>query len=243
MPDFNRFITGQQIVERALKVIGLTVPTSISGATDATSVQIWALLTELGQELLDEFQWEFRTKTYTFATASPTLVYDLPTDFQRFIDATGWNGTARIPLIGPMTAQEWALLQARQLGGTTLRLQFIIRNNQIEFYFVPDDANTININYIGRGWVQDAAVPTTFKDTLVNDADVVLYDPRLIVSMLRFRWRRLKGFDTTDLEQEYNNALINAKNNDTPGRDLQLSRANRYPYIGNFNLPDTGIGQ
>lgn len=239
----NRTQTGFQIVQRALKAIGLPVPTSIAAATDTLSVQIWSLLTELGQELLGVHQWQFKEKIHVITTDGVSLTYALPVDFVRYVDATGWNNTSRLPLQGPLTAQEWALLVARNLGGTTIALQFKIFNGLVQFYYVPTTPCTINLTYVSRGWVQDSTVPTTFKDTMENDADICLYDPRLIVSMLRWRWRRAKGFNTTDLEQEYNVALADAMNADSPGRDLKLVNTGNYPYIDLRNIPDTGIGQ
>lgn len=242
MPANNRTQTGFQIVQRTLRAIGLPVPVSISGATDTLSVQIWSLLTELGQELLNEHQWTFKEKVFTINTVSGTLLYDLPADFVRFVDSTGWNNTSRLPLQGPLTAQEFALLTARNLGGTTIALQYRLFNGQVQFYYVPVTANVVQMTYVSRGWVQDATTSTTFKDTMEADADICLYDPRLMVAMLRWRWRRAKGFNTTDLELEYRTAFNAATNADSPGRDLNLSGTLNYPYIDLRNVPDTGIG-
>lgn len=244
MANFNRFISGYDICKRALRVIGVPVPVSISGATDATSIQVWALLTELGQELLGAFEWSMKTRTFTITTDPLVKVYDLPEDLSGFISATAWNNTSRLPMQGPMTAQQWALLVARNLGGTTITLQYRINNNQLELYYSPSEPATVSIQYISRGWVQDGGDPAILKDEMVADGDICLFDPRLMVAMLRWRWRRAKGFDTTDLEEEYNIALENAKNADVPGQDLDLS----YPgsssnYLGYKNIPDTGYGQ
>lgn len=246
MADYNVRVSGYEIVKRVLRVIGLPVPQSVAGATDAVSIQIWQLLTELGQELLDEYQWQFRTKTWTVVTDPLLKTYDLPADLRRFINLTGWNNTARIPLMGPMTEQQWALLVARQLGGNTMWLQYRLNQGKLELYYSPSQPNTLTMTYDSRGWVQDAADPTKFKDQMEADGDICTYDPRMIVAMLRFRWRRAKGFDTTDLEQEYISALNNAKNADEPGQDLMLSRGRNgpggFPYLGYVNMPDTGYG-
>jgi hypothetical protein len=227
-----------------LSAIGLPVPTSVAGSTDQVSIQLWSLLTELGQELLSEHQWQFKTKTYIINTDPLTKLYDLPIDFVRFIDDTAWNRTARLPLVGPMTEQQWSLLVARQLGGTTFQLQYRINNNQLELYYSPPDPNTLALSYVSRGWVQDGSDPSIFKDTMEADGDICLYDPRLIVSFLRFRFRRAKGFNTTDLEMEYNTALENAKNADSPGQTLNLSYSGQNDgYLGYKNMPDTGYGQ
>lgn len=242
MADINRQITGYEVVKRVLQAIGLPVPATVAGSTDALAVQMWSLLTELGQELLDEYSWQFKTKTYTIVTDPLIKTYDLPEDFESFIDATAWNATARIPLAGPMTEQQWAMLIARQLGGTTFQLQYRINQSKLELYYSPSEPNTITVTYKSRGWVQSGTDPLIFKDYMELDTDICQYSPRLIVSMLRFRWRRAKGFDTTDLEQEYIKALDFAKNADVPGQDLKLSYGGDYPYLGYYNIPDTNYG-
>lgn len=240
MPANNRTQTGFQIVQRVLRAIGLPVPTSAAGATDTLSVQIWSLLTELGQELLNEHEWSFKTKTFTITTDG-SLLYDLPDDFVRLIADTGWNNTSQIPVGGPISPQAWSYITARNLG-TTVQLLWRQVNDQIEFFSVPSTPQTVQFQYISRGWVQDKDNAATFKDTMENDADICLYEPRLMVAMLRFRWRRAKGFNTTDLEMEYKRALENARNNDSPGQTLFLSGAPNFPYLGDQNIPDTGYG-
>lgn len=242
MADFNRQITGYQIVKRALTVTGVPVPTSVAGSTDAIAIQAWALLTELGQEALSDFDWQVKTKTWTITTIPGTKLYDFPEDLDKVIDQTAWNNTSRLPIIGPMTAQEWAYLVARQMGGTTLQLQWRFAGDQLELYYSPSTPCTINFTYISRGWVKDATTGN-FKDTMEADADICLLDPRMMIAMLRFRWRRAKGFDTTDLEREYEIAKSAAQNADVPGRDLSLSNMGwGDQYLGFKNIPDTGYG-
>ncbi len=243
MAAYNPRISGYTCVQRVLRTIGLPVPVSAAGATDAVSVQIWSLLTELGQELMELFDWQMRTKTLVITTAPGVLTYALPDDLVRLVDSTGWNMTAQIPMIGPMTSQQWALLKARELGGTDLRLQYRVNDGKIELYYSPSEPATLNFQYISRGWVQDASDPMIFKDTVEADGDIVLFEPRLIVAMLRFRWRQAKGFETSALEREFKQALEVAKNNDTPADDLRMSYGSQFPYLGYFNMPDTGYGQ
>jgi len=239
----NRFVTGKTIVDRALRSIGLPVPTSASGATDTLSVQIWALLTELGQELLDAHQWSLRGPLiHEFVTTPPELIYQLPTDFNRYIDVTGWDVANRLPLQGPLTAQEFAYIKARNLASTAYAIQWTIGSGQIQFTYVPATPSTIRILYQGRHWVRDGSNSNLYKDTIENDDDVCLYDPRLMVAMLRFRWRQAKGFNTTDLEQQYLKALENAKNADSPGRDLYIAATRRHPYIGDSWISVAGGG-
>lgn len=242
MADFNRYITANETIRRVCANLALPTALSASGSTDALIRQLWALLTEVGQEIIDEHEWQIINKTYEFVIQDPTLVYPLPPDLQQFIDASGWNITSRIPLIGPLTTQQWQLLQARQLGGTTLRLQYIIEEGQFKVYWAPSDPNTVSIAYQSRGWVQDGTTSTIYRDFVQADNDIVLFDPRMVVSKLILEWKKKKGFATDNDQEAYDKALSNAKYNDKPKLDLNTSGSSSYPYLGYLNMPDTNFG-
>lgn len=242
MADINRYVTAYEVVKRVLANQGLPVPVSATSSQNALDRQLWSLLTEVGQDLMEEYEWQIKSKTFTINTTPGIAEYDLPTDFKSFVDSTGWNMDARLPLIGPMSEQDWRLLQARQLGGTTLRMQYIIQEDKVVFYAVPDQTQEVTISYASRGWVRDTTNPSVFRDFVQNDGDLVLYDPRLVVSALKRRFRIEKGFDATAADQEYTKALEAAKYNDRPKNDLSMSHRSMYPYLGYINMPDTGYG-
>lgn len=241
MSDFNRIETAGNIIRRVLGSLGLPQPQDVTAATDATSRQILALMNECGQDLVGEFDWQVLEKTHEFTTDTATE-YDLPTDWERYMDDAGWNNTGRLPLLGPLSSQQWRMLQARQLGGTTLRLQYVIENNKIVLYFAPTPAQTLAISYISRGWIEDAADPTVRRDYVAADADKVLFRPRVMVAMLKYKWREAKGFDPRAAYMEYKNALDQAKYSDKPKSSLRLTGRQGFPYLGYVNMPDTGYG-
>lgn len=238
----SRYNTALKIVQDVMKKIGLPTPGTVVGNTDATVVQMLQLLQDLGQELAKRADWQMFSRTHTMSVITPTLEYAVPSDLDFYIPNTGWNNTARIPLIGPLTDQQWALLQARQLGGTTLYLQFTQQQDKIVFYFAPTTAQSVTINYRGRGWVQAALSATTFQDEILLDADSVLFDPLLVRMGLNLAWRQAKGFDVTKLQADFEIYLDEVQVKDKASPDLHISRQRSYPYIGIYNLPDTGFG-
>jgi hypothetical protein len=222
--------------------MGLPVPATVAGSSDTLSTQFWALLNECGLELLDKHDWQFFNKTHTIVTTPPTLTYALPTDFERYLGMTGWNHTSQIPLGGPVSPQDWASIQAQVIGNLMVQLQYRISQDQVEFYSLPDVAQTVKLGYIGRGWVSDATTPTTYKDNLEADADLIMYDPHLIVQMLKYRWREAKGFDSSMAKKDYMDALNAAMGKDTPPKDLRLDGRARNPFLGIGNVPESGYG-
>lgn len=241
MADFNRFITIGEVIRRVMGSLGLPKVTDVASSNDATARQMWNLAIECGQDLLDAHDWQILSKTFEITTTT-ALEYPLPSDFQRFVDETGWNNTSRIPLMGPIGDQQWRMLQARQLGGSTLALQYVIENDKVVLYYAPSPSQTLTMDYVSRGWIRDPSNPNQFKDIPVTDADIVLYDPRLMISFLKHKWREAKGFDTNASGAEYMGILDNMKYNDKPARDLSLSGRSSYPLIGIGNVSDTGYG-
>lgn len=239
--NYNRFITANECVRRVLGPMGLPVPTNVFDSNDNTSKQMIALLTECGQELLSEYDWQALTKTHTIVTTTD-VDYPIPSDLERYIDETGWNNTGRVPLIGPTSPQQWRMLQARRLGGTTLRLQYIIRGNNLTLYYAPTPSQTLQLDYITRGWVQDATDSTVYRDYPANANDVLMYHPLLITSILKYKWRDAKGFDSTSALAEYEKHLNAARYADRPHTSLPVSGRRSYPYLGQNNMTDTGYG-
>lgn len=231
---------GQTVID-VMKGMGLTPPASVASSQDSTAVQLWALASEEGQQLISQHDWQFLEAEMTINTSPGVPNYALPSDWDGFVPDSAWNRTTRLPAVGHLKEYEWQMLKARNLAGTTFTMLFRIENNEVLFYEAPSTVQQIVLPYVSRGWVLPAAGPPT-RDTLMQDDDVVLYDSQLFKEALRLRWRVEKGFDVTRQQAVFDAALAAAKAKDSPGRTLSLSARGGYPYIGALNIPDTGYG-
>jgi hypothetical protein len=111
------------------------------------------------------------------------------------------------------------------------------------FYFAPSDPQTVRIEYKSRGWARDGSDPLVFRDFVEADADMVMFDPQMVVKKLILEWRKKKGFATPDDEKDYDRALNAAKYKDRPRLDLRTSGCPAgYPLLGIANLPDQAYG-
>jgi len=220
-------------------------PVAIAGSRDVILYQSWALLQHAGDMLLKEGmnQWQQHVRVWSLSVQDPITEYDLPVDLEYFLNDSGWNNTSAIP-IGPVSPQSWRALKARNLGGSTITLQYIIANDKIKFYYAPSDPQAVEIDYQSRSWVQDVTTaPPTYRDHIQADDDVVLYDPSLIINALKFWYRDAKGFDTTSVKDAYDEALANALGANRPVASYSIGRSGGMPYLGVNNLPDTGYGR
>lgn len=240
--EFNRRVTGGAAVRDVMRSIGLTPPPTIYDSQDKTALQMWQLATEMGQQLIDTFDWQALSAEFSITTDGVTLDYALPADFNNFISDSEWNRTTRLPMIGSLQQFEWQMLQARSLGGTTVALMYIIDDEQVRFYSVGTTPQTLVLPYTTRGWVR-MADGTTYRDNLSKDDDVILYDPQLFKAAIKLAWFSSRGFDTAGVSAEFERCLSAAKSKDAPGRALTLNRrATNSNLLGVLNVPDTAYG-
>ena len=241
---------GEIINDTALEV-GLggsvsTVPDPFA-STDPNVLQLIALLKSSGRELTRERNWNYLRKEHSFTTVLGQSVYSLPNDYHNMIDQTWWNRTNRLPLGGPLSAQEWQYLKAR-LVGVVFTVLFRPMDRAITIY---PDTNTpagydIAFEYNSAFWVSRTGAPdTTIADEPTLSSDLVWFDPLLMIRGLKLAFLKAKGFDTTSAQQDWNMSLDYVKGNDAPSPVLSLNRSQmgfREPLIGSQSVPITGFG-
>lgn len=227
-------------VTQVMKSLGLVPPNSIVGSADATANQMVALATEVGQQLTTEHDWQMLDREMTLVTVIGQTEYTLPLDFDRFYSDASWNHTTRLPAVGSLTQQEWQMLKARQLAGTTFTMLYIVTDGKIVLYDTPSSVQTIVLPYRSNGWVRKADASYS-NEVLAND-DIILFDSLLFRTALRIAWMNAKQFDTSALTPGYERMLQSAKGKDKPARTLSLAGTAKYPYLGVINIPDTGYG-
>jgi hypothetical protein len=239
MANFNRLITLNTAVSDVMGELGLLAPQDVTASTDKNVIQMRFLANRVGLQLINEASWQILDKDWTITTDGVTLDYPLPEDFDHFYQDASWNTTNRLPAIGSLTAQEWAQIQARNLGGTTFACLYIIRNDVLTFFSVGDTPQTIVLPYVSRGWVR--AATGALKDNLDANDDAILFDPTVFRAGLKLAWQMEKGFDSTAAKLAYDAALSAATGKEAPARTLSLGSPS-YPFISGLNLPVTGYG-
>lgn len=241
------FDTAGNIVNDAAVEVGLEPSADPFGSYDGNYIQLVKLLKSCGRELVQARNWTYLRKEYTFTTVQGTSTYDLPADFLRMYDQSGWNRTNRLPLGGPLSPQEWQYLKAR-LVGVVFTVLFRPMNRQIHLYPDTDTPGgyTIAFEYGSSYWLSSAATPTVLGyDAPIAGDNVVWFDPLLMVRSLKLAFLKAKGLDTTAAEQDYAATLNAAMGMDAPSKILNLNRTSMEPsavMLGNHSVPITGFG-
>jgi hypothetical protein len=224
------FDTAGNIVNRAAVEVGLSPVSDPFASTDPQIVQLCYFLKSCGQELVHLRDWTHLRKEYTFTTVSGTDSYPLPADFHHMYDQTWWNRTNRLPVGGPLSAQEWQYLHAR-LVGVVFTVLFRPMNQQIVIY--PDGTATpggyqIAFEYATSYWISTTGAPTVLaSDTPALSSDICWFDPLLLTRYLKLTFRGAKGFDTSVEREEFERTLERVKGDDAPSPILSLNGALR----------------
>jgi hypothetical protein len=249
MARFNRQRTLLAIVQDVCGQLGLPVPQQVSGnVTNDTATQMGALLTYCGRRLIKPTngnRWNVLSRTWALPTVPGQTLYDLPLDWDSFIDATAWNDSSRLPLLGPATDAQWACLKGSGTGPTTFSVVYRTRGGKFELYFSPSTSQTLRIDYTSRAWVQgtDPTLGTILKDEMTDDADLCLFDADLMTAYLKLRFLIEKGMDTTVALSDFQAALDQATLVDQDAPMLTTTTRGGFPMVNTvYNLPETGYG-
>jgi len=241
-----RYDTAANVINLAASECGLTAVPDPYVSLDPAFIQLRNILTAAGRELIALHDWQRLIKTHTITTVVPpdTGDYDLPADFGRMIDQTGWTPTNRLPLGGPLSPQDWTYLVNTNLASSTVYVSF--RQAQGQFRVLPQPPPTgivMNFEYISRYWVATAAAPTVLaKDAPTAADDVILYEPILITKFLKLRFLEAKGFDTVAASKQFEVTFMQWTGNDISAPTLSMARMRVFPYLNWRNVPETNYG-
>ena len=105
--------------------------------------------------------------------------------------------------------------------------------------------DTLQADYYSRGWLIDGVqVPSPiYRDNVANDSDQILFDSRIVVPLLKFKWREAKGFDTAADSDAFNQAWDLVVGRDIPATTLSIGSSSGFPYLGFGNISDTNYGR
>lgn len=245
------YSSAQTVINRSLVQLGLATGVASAlpdpfASTDGNVAQIIELLTTLGDDLNSVHDWPQLRRECDITLQAGFNTYALPSDFHKLVDQSGWNSSTRLPLMGPLSAQEAKYLKVR-ISGTLINVAFRLDGGVIEFNpggTVPDQ-NQVMFDYISTNWVQ-SATSTNGPDLSApaHATDTLLYDPELLISGVKLKWLSEHGFDTEAAQRHWDTKLEHAIGKSVGGKMLHLGGAGINPdhLLDTSNIPITGYG-
>ena len=228
-----RFLTANEVINRAAIGVGLRKVDNPVGSTDDQSVQLLELLNTAGQDLVELNDWQtLKGEIAILTKEGDTGCYDLPADYSHLVDQTGWDHTNSVPITGPLSEQDVAYLEGRDLIANSIYNAYYVKNDQLCLFPAPPTiGQDLRWKYIKRTWCQ-ATANGEFKDAVTVGTDVIHYEPAMIVAFLKLMWREAKGFDTTAAATKFATTFLSRQGKDEGAGVLNAGGGGRgIPYI------------
>jgi hypothetical protein len=246
----SRYLTVDDILNRVALEVGLLPSSSPVTDTDETFIQLVGLFNSSGQELCELNDWQILQKPFEINTSTgqdgTSGKYPLPTDFNYFIDQTGWDRKNDVPLAGPLSAQDWTYLEGRDLVSSTIYASY--RPNQGAIWIYPQptpDDMQLTFEYISRNWLQEQGQTSANRDTVGAGSDICILDPLLSIKFLKLKFLQAKGFDYSAAAMEFDTLLASRIGKSVGAPILSASRTRGgMPYLSTYgSTPDSGYGR
>jgi hypothetical protein len=219
-------MTPLELIKSACNSLGQPVPNSIQGSADAGVRQMLELLNDEGRGLSERFDWQAIIGEATFTTAaqedqgSLTTIIGATRSYRYILNDTMFNRDRREPVCGPNSPIDWQL--AKTLGLTGPFTTYRIRGDRLLFNSAPAAGEHIYFEYISENWAT-AADGVTYKSAITKDDDVFLLRSDLLLSGLKWRWRKAKSLDYTEEFNEYERKVVRAEARDGTARRVSMA--------------------
>lgn len=220
--------------------VGLERPSAVLASTDKNVRQLLALANAEGTSLATRHDWDALTDEHTFLTVAQAEQTNtpVPTDLRKFIPDSFYNRTTQRKVEGPVTPQEWQLLQARS-AISTVYLAFRQRQGTFLMAPVPPAGETIAYEYVSTGWAQSSAGQG--KTSFTSDDDTSFLSEELITLGMIWRFKQAKGIEYAEDMETYERALMTAAGEDGGSTALSMG-GNFRGDLSTPNLPEGGFG-
>jgi len=204
---------------------------------DQIGYQCIGLLNSLGDELVRVHDWQFLEKTEQFVGDGSTSSFDLPQDFGRIVNQTQWSSTDKRPMYGPLNAQQWGWCQFG-IVSVGVFFRYRILGNKFHIFPTPGVGETFDFFYISKDWVMDGVTPTLFKDRVTSEADIPLFDRRLMITGVKDKLWAAKGMDASGTHAEFMYMLEAEKGQNQGAPIISLAGQHVDFLLGYQNIPD-----
>jgi hypothetical protein len=227
--------TLSQIIGIVCAELNTPAPTVVIGSQTDQIQQMLTFARAVNDDLLAEHDWQVLQTRYSFTTSNGVSAYSWPTDVERWINGTFYDRTNRWEMAGPRTPRQWEWLITSNIAPAGPIERFSIFGDKIQLYPTPGATPlTFNCEYISNNVVLDGSTGAP-KPDYTSDADICVFDHRVVVYGIKLKWLDAKGNDTTSALSDYRRALSNALGTDAPAPQVSLlPQCDRHA----LNIPD-----
>lgn len=201
---------------------GLPMPTVVVGSGDDQLLQLMGLLNEVLEDLTTRYVGTALKKSATWDLIADENQGELetlcPYGFKWVINGTFWDRTQRLPVLGPVSEQDWAAIKAtpavgvwlqyRMMGGNLLLNGSLIAGHKLALEYASDWSIKANDG--------------SFKQYFSADSDVSLFPSTLLLAGLNWKWRLEKGFKYAEQFRTYEAQVSDFNGHDGTRKPLSM---------------------
>lgn len=230
--------------------IGIPAPATCVGSVAQQVKQLVAYANVTGDALRDEADWPVLRKLATITTVNGTAGYTVAGQdgatvlpCSRIIQEAGWDSTNSWYFAGSVTDTEWNAL-TYGIGTSPLRKVWrTTDDDEIEIFPTPTaSGDVLKISFVTTYWAKTAG--NVFKSVLEADDDYHLFNDRLFILGIKWRFLEQKGLPFGASKAEFDRILSIRKAAARTARTLTLDsrRARSRHFVDFRNVPSTGFG-
>jgi hypothetical protein len=190
------YSTAGEVLNRAAIQVGVDTAPDWYSSTNPDAIKLTECLRMAGEELLVEVNEHNQTSNSILGDGS-TLLLDLDERDGTLVDDSAWDSTDRTPLIGPLKASEGVRLSYSPSPAADLSRCFMRNGNTLQFLAPVPTGHLYVFRFVNRWWVKDLSLSFPSKSAPTELADIVVFDPLLIVLATKFHFLTMKGLDTS----------------------------------------------
>lgn len=171
---------------------GFLIPSNYANSDNPDDLQLVALANNASDDIREmELTGAVRQGSITF---DGTGSYTLPADFLSYVPDTAWVGALQVDI--PIRPNEWTFQDATGVSFSQVRARFMSALKTLG----DVDGEVMTFEYVSAyPWTSSTGTP---KELATEDSDVWALDRRLLTLAIKWRWKKEKGIDDWQADQQ-----------------------------------------
>lgn len=184
-----------QITQEACRRANLPVPPVLTSSQDPQVQQLQGLFNELLQETIVRYRFQVCILNPSWLSVAAQVQGTIQAlwgiEPESIMNATMWDFTLRRPIFGPMDDTNFQIIQALIPSGPIF--QYRIQDNNLLILPPPPAGNTHSVILRSKNWLALQGNTANLGYFIQNDTDTPLLDDTMIITGLKFRFKKEKG--------------------------------------------------
>lgn len=228
-------MTALSVAQDAAREVGLQVQNALVNSTLPDVRRLLRTLNRVGTQIARDGQWQNLRREHVFTTTNAEAQAGaLPTDFGRMVPSTLQNRTSKLPILGPIGAEQWQRWKSRT--STNNAYYFTLRGDDLLLWDVPPAGDTVAFEYWTDQWCESSG--GSGQTSILADTDALRLPEELLTLGVIAVYLSSQGDARAPAAmREYKMALAQYAANDKPGSGMLGSGAiHQHTGYGSFDI-------